>query len=98
MLVELQERAKLSSSSKDTERRIAKPSDEPEGMVIHVDWQPQRGALGVLMNPADAVLPPGELTVVSYYFLSQFATFTSHSSRAPHRTRTTLTLRRFCGR
>lgn len=63
VLVELQERAKLSLAPKEQVRRVGKPSDEPEGMVMHVEWQPQPGALGVNIKAADMPISPEELVI-----------------------------------
>ncbi|EKM54002.1 uncharacterized protein PHACADRAFT_174499 [Phanerochaete carnosa HHB-10118-sp] len=63
VLVELQERAKLIVAAKDQAKRVGKPSDEPEGMVMHVDWQPQPGALGVNIKPTDMSISPDELVI-----------------------------------
>ncbi|GJE97389.1 Med14 domain-containing protein [Phanerochaete sordida] len=63
VLVELQERAKLNVAPKDQARRIGKPSDETEGMVMHVAWAPQPGALGVNIKPEDMPIAPEELVI-----------------------------------
>ncbi|KIP06411.1 hypothetical protein PHLGIDRAFT_460187 [Phlebiopsis gigantea 11061_1 CR5-6] len=65
VLAELQERAKLNIASKEQDRRLGKPSDEPEGMVLHVDWQPQHAALGIKLQPGEALISPDELMINS---------------------------------
>ncbi len=59
--MELQERAKLAGKGR--------PSDEVEGMKFDVKWEPQRGALGVVINPEDVKLTKAELAIVSIYLV-----------------------------
>ena len=59
VLAELQEKSKMSSSSK-------RPSDPVEGMQWHVKWQPEPGALGVKILSDDGLLADGEVVVVSF--------------------------------
>ncbi|OCH90250.1 MED14-domain-containing protein [Obba rivulosa] len=54
VLAELQQRAKL-----DT----ARPSDEVESFKLQVKWQPEKGALGVVIPVEDTALPESELQV-----------------------------------
>jgi len=56
MLAKLQRKAKLGNS---------KPSDEVEGLRFEVKWQPEKGALGVILSPKQLVLPEELLRVVS---------------------------------
>ena len=56
VLAELQERSKLERS---------RPSDEVEHMRFHVQWEPEKGALGVTIGPEDMQIPPEQLRIVS---------------------------------
>ena len=69
VLIELQERAKLTQRVKEQEKKLSKPSDEPEGMVIHVDWKPQPNALGVPLKSTEDLIAPEELVIVSVLLL-----------------------------
>lgn len=57
MLAKLQRKAKLGN---------AKPSDEVEGLRFEVKWEPEKGALGVILPPDQLVLPEEYLQVVSF--------------------------------
>ncbi|KAI0633692.1 MED14-domain-containing protein [Trametes polyzona] len=54
VLAELQERSKL-------ER--ARPSDEVEHLRFDVQWEPEKGALGVTIGPEDMQIPPSQLAI-----------------------------------
>ncbi|KAJ3571005.1 hypothetical protein NP233_g4045 [Leucocoprinus birnbaumii] len=54
MLAKLQRKTKLGNS---------KPSDEVEGLRFEVKWEPERGALGVILPPDELVLPEDFLRV-----------------------------------
>ncbi|OSD01314.1 MED14-domain-containing protein [Trametes coccinea BRFM310] len=54
VLAELQERSKLDHS---------RPSDEVEHLRFEVEWEPEKGALGVTMGPEDVQIPPEELRI-----------------------------------
>ncbi|KAH9894934.1 MED14-domain-containing protein [Cubamyces lactineus] len=56
VLAELQERSKLERS---------RPSDEVEHMRFHVQWEPEKGALGVTIGPEDMQIPPDQLRIDS---------------------------------
>ncbi|KAL4077046.1 mediator complex subunit MED14-domain-containing protein [Scleroderma yunnanense] len=56
MLAELQQRAKLGD---------ARPSDEVEGLKFNVQWEPMKGALGVVINQEEAMTAMGCLQVNS---------------------------------
>ena len=55
VLAELEQKAKLGS---------AKPSDQVEGLKFEIKWEPTKGAMGVVINPEDAMLTPEELFIV----------------------------------
>ncbi|KAH8108107.1 mediator complex subunit MED14-domain-containing protein [Cristinia sonorae] len=55
VLAELQERAKLGEQ--------ARPSDAVESMQLEVKWEPERGALGVLIPQEATQVSPGELKI-----------------------------------
>jgi hypothetical protein len=42
-----------------------RPSDEVEGLRFEVVWEPQKGALGIVVDPEDIKVEEGELAVVS---------------------------------
>lgn len=56
MLAKLQRKAKLGN---------AKPSDEVEGLRFEVKWEPEKGALGVMLPSEELMLPEDYLRVVS---------------------------------
>ncbi|KAF9453911.1 MED14-domain-containing protein [Macrolepiota fuliginosa MF-IS2] len=56
MLAKLHRKAKLGT---------AKPSDEVEGLRFEVKWEPEKGAMGVMLPPEQLVLPEEYLQVDS---------------------------------
>lgn len=56
VLASLQQKSKLGN---------ARPSDQVEGLKFEVQWQPMKGALGVVIAPEDAVMSEGELSIAS---------------------------------
>ncbi|CDO75529.1 hypothetical protein BN946_scf184871.g10 [Trametes cinnabarina] len=54
VLAELQERSKLDH---------ARPSDEVEHLRFDVQWEPEKGALGVNIGPEDVHIPPEQLRI-----------------------------------
>ncbi|KII92020.1 hypothetical protein PLICRDRAFT_103790 [Plicaturopsis crispa FD-325 SS-3] len=54
VMAELQQKAKLGGR---------RPSDEVEGLKFEVRWEPSKGALGVAVSPADAVMDPATLSI-----------------------------------
>lgn len=57
VLAELQGKAKLDSG---------RPSDEVEPLRFEVKWEPEKGALGVLVPDESSWLPRSDLLIVSY--------------------------------
>jgi mediator of RNA polymerase II transcription subunit 14 len=64
---------------KEQDKRADRPSDEPEGMTIHVDWKPQQNALGMPLKSTDNLLPPEELVIVSRASLLYYHMVTQHT-------------------
>ena len=49
---------------------MKRPSDEVEGLRFEVAWEPQKGALGIVVAPEDVKVEDGELDVVSAFLQS----------------------------
>lgn len=68
MLAELEERAKLGGKAEIQNLKVKpRSSDEVETFKFSVKWEPEKGALGVLISPEDATVPPEELFIVSIH-------------------------------